>query len=127
MGDSLREDIKKAMKPPQRSDFDRVTDILNKNAGKEFVKRIQNRENYPVLKNPDGSTSTHSMAWGESNGKYSVFPTVMIGKDKKLKRYSNKNAWDEAHKTGNVIQFDTPEEADWFSKTYKEVWRGDKK
>ena len=97
--------------------------ILNDNKDKSFVKRILNRKAYPVLKNPDGSVLTHSMAWGEFDGKYYVFPTVLQTKDGSLQCYSNDEAWKHTQATGNFIVFDSPDEAAWFSEHYKDIWR----
>ena len=80
----------------------RLWDILKQNENKSFVQRILNREKYPVLQNPDGSESTHSMASGESDGRFFAYPTVLMTKDG-LKRFSN-------------------EEAFWFGTNYKNVW-----
>ena len=107
------------------SDLDYLQNILNKNKDKSFVKRILNKQNSPVLQNDDGTTSTHSMAWGSADGKYYVYPTVLLGKDGKLKRYDDSEAWNHVMKTGNFIEFNSPEDADWFSRSYKKVWGND--
>ena len=103
------------------ADVERIFDILVRNSDKGFVKRILNPKAYPTLPNPDGSSSTHSMAWGEGGGKYYVYPTVIGGK-RGLRRLTDKDAWENAKKTGDLIEFSTPEEADWFSKRYKDIW-----
>jgi hypothetical protein len=65
------------------------------------------------------------MSWGEGendNGdyKYFVFPTIL--RDKKgLKNYG-KNAFKEAMKRKEYIEFDSPDQADWFSRNYKLLW-----
>jgi len=41
---------------------DSISAILTQNLQKDFVKRIVNVEDSPVLENEDGSFSTHSMA-----------------------------------------------------------------
>ena len=106
-------------------DIARVKEILNSHSDKLFVKRILTPEKYPVLHNPNGTYSTHSMAWGEADGKYNVYPTVILTKDGTLERLSSHGheAWKHASSTGNYISFDTPQEAAWFSKNYKSVWR----
>lgn len=104
------------------SDYEKALSILKKNTDKGFVKRILNKENSPVLDNGDGTVSTHSMSWGEADGRYFVYPTVLVTGDGTLKRFSNKDAWRNVMKTGNYIEFDSPEEADWFSRRYKSVW-----
>lgn len=99
-----------------------IAEILAKNADKSFVKRIIDRHKYPTLSNPDGSISTHSMATIEEDGRYYAFPTVLITTEKKLKRFPVLDAWENVKTTGNFIEFDTQDEADWFSKRYKLVW-----
>ena len=104
------------------NDYDKITNILLDHASKNFVNRILNRSLFPVLKNPDGSVSTHSMAWGESDdGKMFVYPTVIQGKNG-LERLSDDDAWNYAHKTGELIEFPSRQKADWFSKKYKLFW-----
>jgi len=96
-----------------------IAQILLMNKDKNFVKRILNFPIFPVLDNGDGSISTHSMAWGEADGKYFVYPTVVQGGDGKLRRLSGRDAWDYAIKNNEYIQFDTKESADWFARNYK--------
>ena len=103
-------------------DNGRIKKILYENEHVPFVKRILYPEFYPVLKNDDGSISTHRMAWTSGDGKHFVYPTIMFGEDKKLHEYGAREAWEVARKTGNYIPFNNPEDADWFSKNYKQVW-----
>ena len=99
-----------------------LKETLDKNSDKNFVQRILNPENHGVLKNEDGSHSTHSMAWGQAGeGKYIVFPTV-VSKDGGLKRLSDREAFKHAAENKEAIVFDNPEEAEWFSKNYKKYW-----
>jgi len=95
--------------------------ILLGNREKSFIKRILRTDNYQPLDNGDGTTSTHSMAYGEADGKYYVYPTVLMAGDG-LKRFGDDEAWDAAHRTGNVIEFDSEKDASWFSKNYKQWW-----
>ena len=105
------------------SDAIKTANILADNADKNFVDRIINKDKYPTLPNQDGSHSTHSMAWGEADGKYHVFPTVIQGADGNLERLSGDDAWKHAHDTGEFIEFNPPEKADSFSRDYKKVWK----
>lgn len=102
-----------------------VNDILHRNKDKNFVRRILDPQAYPTLDNKDGSHSSHSMAWSDSpDGKYIVYPTVVYDEQtKKLRRLGDKQAYEHAVSTGEMIEFDTPDEADWFSKKYKSVWK----
>ena len=98
-----------------------IRSIVDANKGKTFVDRIIDPSSYQPLSNEVGSLSTHSMAWGEANGKYRVFPTVMrYGNG--LKRFDGNAAWRLATELNNFIEFDTAEEADRFSKEYKMYW-----
>ena len=102
----------------------KIVQILVNNSDKSFVKRIMNPKKYGTLKNRDGSVSTHSMAWGETDdGRVFVYPTVLMQKNGTLKRYGNEEAWRHTQETGNFIEFPTRDEADWFTKNYKRVWR----
>ena len=110
----------------QESEYQKVLAILEANKNKSFVKRILDKDKYPILKNVDGSYSTHLMSWGEKDGKYYVFPTVLLAPGGKLKRYTPKEAWQHTQASGNYIVFDNPKDADWFSKKYKLYWRNGK-
>jgi hypothetical protein len=106
------------------SDLSKIRDILNANQKVPFVQRILKPLDYPVLKNPDGSVSTHSMSYGEADGKYYVYPTVMMNSAGSLQRYPDNEAWRRASGTGNIIEFKTENEAKWFTENYKRVWGG---
>ena len=65
--------------------------ILLKNKKLDFVQRILDPQNYGVVRNPDGSVSTHSMAAETVEGKggklrHVSFPTVVRGPDRQLRR-----------------------------------------
>ena len=103
---------------------DKIRKTIEENKEKGFVQRILRPEQYPKLQNKDGSFSTHSMSWGNIDGKNIVFPTVLYDKDNNvLRRYTPREAIDHSLKTGNFIEFKTPEEADYFSKEYKQAWK----
>ena len=103
-------------------DESKLFEILEANKNKSFVKRILHKELYPTFDRGNGNYSTHSMAWGESDGKYVVFPTVLLNKKGTLSAYSPEEAWKHTQATGNFIEFDNPRDADWFSKNYKRYW-----
>jgi hypothetical protein len=93
-----------------------VAQILDQHKDKNFVKRILNPSNYPVMENKDGTYSTHRMAYGESAGRYYVYPTIIHDESTgELKRLSDKEAWHHAMKTGEHIAFFDEKAADWFS------------
>ena len=102
------------------SDDVKIGKVLDKNRGKDFVERIINPWDSPVLQNDDGTKSSHKMAWGESDGKYYVYPTVL--RDGEALNDYGDGAWSEAYKRGEYIEFNSAEDADWFSQNYKNVW-----
>lgn len=82
--------------------------ILQANKDVPFVKRILQGDEGPVRINKEGKEESHLMAWGETDGKYFVYPTLTY-KDGK---------WDEpkdpgktALEEGNYIVLDSKEEA----------------
>jgi len=102
-------------------DRDRVKNILNANRKIGFVQRILKPNDFPKLPNKDGSFSTHSMVWGESDGKYIVFPTVLFD-GKQLQRFDPETAFKHVMQTGNFIEFPTAKDAAEFSVGYKQFW-----
>ena len=95
--------------------------ILEANKSKSFVQRILDPNKVKPLNLGGGSIATHKMAWTEADGKYRVYPTVLWD-GKKLFDYGQEGAYDQVLKSGNYIDFDNPQDADWFSKNYKVVW-----
>jgi hypothetical protein len=53
-------------------DTESIRETLRANRGKNFVQRITNVSDWPVMKNPDGSYSTHRMA----NSDNYAYPTL---------------------------------------------------
>lgn len=105
------------------NEYQRLMQILKTNASKSFVQRILRPDEFPTLDVGNGSHATHRMAWGESGGKYVVYPTVLMTEGNKLQDYGN-NAWSHAAKSGNFIEFDNAKDAEWFSSRYKGAWGG---
>jgi hypothetical protein len=104
-------------------EYQKLMQILQANANKTFVQRILRPDDFPVLPH-DGGIATHRMAWGDAGGKFYAYPTVLFD-GKNLKDYGDA-AWDHAVKSGNVIEFPSAQEAEWFTKRYKEAWGGKK-
>ena len=102
------------------AEYDDVMRVLMANANKSFVRRILQPQAYPTLDLGNGQKATHMMSWAEADGKYYVYPRILYD-GKALKDYGDA-AFDQAMKSGNVIEFKTPQEADWFSRRYKVVW-----
>jgi len=101
-------------------EYDKVARILMKNSNKDFVKRILAKDLYPSMDLGGGKIATHQMGWTEADGKYIVHPNILYD-GKSLKDYGDKS-YSKAKETGDFIEFDTPEEADWFSRRYKVFW-----
>lgn len=102
-------------------EYQKLMAILKTNASKTFVQRILRPNDFPTLPHANG-IATHRMAWGESDGKYVAFPTVLYD-GKQLVDYGDR-AFPQAMQSGNFIEFDSPEEAEWFTTRYKEAWGG---
>jgi hypothetical protein len=96
----------------------KILEILEKNKELEFVQRILNADDYPSLPNRDGSESTHSMAWGELDGRFLVYPTVIYQEDE-LMRLGPDTALGHAMRSGDFIEFESETEAQEFSSQYK--------
>lgn len=88
----------------------------------EFERRVLEPSRFPVLQNEDGTHSTHSMAWGESDGKYFAYPTVVMAPDGNLIRLGDDSAWAHAMETRQYRMFNSPEDAEEYSKNYKQHW-----
>ena len=69
-------------------------------------------------------SSTHSMEWGEADGKYFVYPTV-VERGGKLVDISGEDPFGYAMKTGEYIMFNTPEEAARAYDEYAKVCYGE--
>lgn len=97
----------------------RILEILEKNKDLGFVQRILHAVDYPSLPNRDGSESTHGMTWGELDGKFLVYPTVIFEEDQ-LMRLGPDTALGHALRSEDFIEFSSMEEAYEFSREYKE-------
>ena len=113
-------------------DIDKIRKLLEGNADKLFVKRILNPFQYPVLNlgardfRGYPQSGTHLMSWGGFDGKYYAYPTILYDEDSQtLTNYGMDRGQREAMDRGEFIEFDTPQEADWFSKNYKLIWPED--
>jgi len=98
----------------------KILDILNENKDLPFVMRIMN-PGYPSLYNRDGSESTHSMAFGEFNGKYIVYPTVVYDEEV-MSRLGPDTAFGRAIRMGDYIEFEEATDAYEFSREYKKLF-----
>ena len=71
----------------------------------EFIDRINNPQNYPVIQNPDGSVSTHRMAAeSDAQGNFYVFPTIQMEDGRLVEYEDNRQAMDAAFRSGNILR-----------------------
>ena len=103
--------------------------LLMRNKDKNFINRALNPDIFPVIRDKENksqgprSVSTHSMADAEVDGKYISFPTVVQYEGGAIKRLPMEKAIDHAIKTNEFLEFPSQEEATWFSKNYKNIWK----
>lgn len=114
--------LKVASKPPDVNDptyYKFVDSILNANKNLNFVQRIRNPNERLDLGN--GEYATHRMSYDP--GTKRAYPTVVKQGDKLVQLKDGDQAWDYADKTGEFIQFNTPQDAERFANNgYKVVW-----
>jgi hypothetical protein len=98
--------------------------ILYANKAKNFAQRALHPDQSPKLDNGFlQDPSTHSMAWGEGDGKGFAYPTVVqMQPGGWLQRLANMQAWQHAMKTKEFIPFDDKRKAAEFSTDYKTIW-----
>jgi hypothetical protein len=96
--------------------------ILDQHKEKDFVQRILRPSESPTLDLGDGNYATHKMATSQYGGKHYAYPTVQRDPRGSGLVDKGKNAFLDALNSGEVIPFDTPGDAEWFSKNYKKVW-----
>ena len=107
-----------------QTELDSLIEILANNQDKNFVQRIINKSSYPVLKGKgefEGKVHTHLMSDTEVDGRYIVYPEVVM-KDGKLVKQEKDKAFNYAMETGEYIEFPTDTAASWFAKNYKKYW-----
>jgi hypothetical protein len=97
----------------------KLLELLLKNKNKDFINRIINVNDFPVLENRDGTKSTHSMSLSEVDGKFFVYPSVVY-QDGKMQRLGPDTAFNRAISSGDMLEFDDLDEATGFSKDYKQ-------
>lgn len=95
-------------------DAEAARQVLEANKGKNFVQRILNASDWPTVENPGGGYSSHRMASGESDGRGVAFPTLFYDKNTNA-LYEPQDPVSEARKTGEYIEFGSPEEAEKFA------------
>jgi hypothetical protein len=97
---------------------------IDPNTKLNFEKRVLKPSDYPRIDNGDGSISTHRMAYGEADGRYLAFPTIIQPqKTKELVRLGDREAFEYAIGSGEYRSFKTEEEAKSYAEGgYKKFW-----
>lgn len=98
--------------------------VIDPKTNLNFEQRILQPEKYGSIDNGDGTVSTHRMAWGEADGKYVAFPTIV--QDKKsgdLRELADDEAFKYAMENKEYRAFDKPEDAESYAEGgYKKFW-----
>lgn len=89
----------------------------------EFEQRVLKPSMAAGIKNEDGTYSTHRMAWGDSDGKFFAYPTIVNDGKGNLVQLPDDVAFQHAMETKQYRLFTTPEDADAYaSGGYKNSW-----
>lgn len=100
-----------------------VNDAIDRGTQLNFEQRALAPSKYPVIKNDDGSVSTHRMAYGEADGKYFAYPTIVQGPSGKLVQLDQDQAWRYAMQTKQYREFaDEKSAAEYAAGGYKRSW-----
>jgi hypothetical protein len=105
---------REALEKLSPSDAEAMRQVLQANKGKNFVQRITNASDWPVVQNPDGGYSSHRMGSAEVGGRNIAFPTLTYDKGANALR-APADPVREAMQTGEYIEFPSPEEAEKFA------------
>jgi len=105
-------------------DAETIAKIIKQNKDVPFVERLINKDKYPSIPwtTPEGKlgSATHQMSWGESGGKYFVFPQIEIINGKLIDlETAGIDPFKYALDSNNFISFDNAEDAADFSENYK--------
>lgn len=95
---------------------------IEDNSPLEFEQRVLKPSMVPGIQNADGTVSTHRMAWGDADGKFFAYPTI-VNDNGKLVQLPDSVAYHHAMETKQYREFSTPEDADAYaSGGYKSSW-----
>lgn len=88
----------------------------------QFEQRILNPNKFGAIDNGDGSESTHRMAYGETDGRFVAYPTI-VQRGKALQQLGDDEAFDYAMRSGEHRSFKTEAEAKAYAEGgYKKFW-----
>lgn len=99
---------------PSLASMSRV--LNNRNSHLDWIKRGTDPEEKRAIENEDGSKSTHKLAWGEADGKYIVFPSIIEQSDGTLKELTLQEAQKLAVEKKNYLTVPSKEFAEYYSK-----------
>lgn len=89
-------------------------------SGADFMRRLREKDRRRI-DNPDGSYSTHLLAWAtDDKGNAIVFPEIQPDENGNLRNYG-KDAVRRATEKGDTLTT-TPELAEWFTANYKKYF-----
>ena len=99
---------------------------MRDNSAIPFVKRILFPYQAPVTLDPDDPKKqrvmTHKMEYKTADNAAYAYPRVMVDETGQLRDYGA-NAFNEALRRKDFIRFNTPEQADQFTRLYKQYWK----
>ena len=103
----------------------KIRAILEANKDKDFVRRVIDWDKgveQPSIDMGKGMRGTHMMATAEADGVHYAYATIQRDAEGNLQRLDPSEAFRIAMAQGEVIAFDSEEEADDFARNYKRVW-----
>lgn len=103
-----------ALEHTSPKDAEDIMNVLRANREKNFVQRVTNAADWPVMQNPGGSYSSHRMGSAEVGGKNIAFPTLFYDKGSNA-LYGPPDPVAEAMKTGEYIDFPDQAAAERFA------------
>lgn len=98
--------------------------VIDPSTKLNFEQRVLKPNSYPSVDNGDGSVSTHRMAYGETDGRYVAYPTIIQPKkSNQLVELGDREAFEYAMGSGEYRSFKTEEEAKSYAEGgYKKFW-----
>lgn len=106
--------IKKENNPPDLESMSKVLTERNKNLN--WVQRGINPENFPTIKNEDGSFSTHRLAYStDDKGQALIYPTIIQNEEGNLIELGDDEAYEYARKTNTFMIVPNEKLAEYYS------------
>lgn len=98
---------------------EKLINRINTTSNANFVKRLQD-PNRKYIKNPDGTISTHRMAYVTTDEDAIVYPEVQEINGR-LMRVAPEEAFESAVAQGDTLHMSVPQ-AEWFTTHYKDYY-----